>query len=212
MSIIAMARVLKSRVGSTSKKAVLLAMADAAHDDGTGIWKSSETIADQAEVSKRTVLSVWSELEAEGVLVRDGERRVRGGVVIIWNINLDALTASKPDANDSLGATDGTNPVQILQEPGEAVSPKPSLNHPLEPSNKVCADESDTFEDAWKLYNTAPLKARQTKKLAKQSWNVAIKKFPPNRLLDAIAPRSICSTNGEGGRNSARVFPTCIVG
>jgi hypothetical protein len=186
MSIIAMAKVLKSRAGSTSKKAVLLAMADAANDDGSGIWKSSETIADQAEVSKRTVLSVWSELEAEGVLVRDGERRVRGGIVIIWNINLDALTSSKPDANASPGEIDDINPMQILHEPGETVSPKPSLNHPLEPSNKVCSVESDTFEEAWNLYNTAPLKARQTKKPAKDAWNVAIKKCPPNRLLDAI--------------------------
>lgn len=161
MSIEVMTLVFKRSLGSVTRKAVMLAMADAANDDGSGIWKSAETIAAQCDLSKRTVLRTWKELEADKLIRRVGKRAVRGGEVIIWGIDCRAVTslprpaqnAIKPDDNLSLGDTeslgdgmspgdnDATDPVTMTPQPGDSVSPKPSLNHPIEPST-ACVREA----------------------------------------------------------------------
>jgi len=190
-----MTLVFKRSLGSVTRKAVLLAMADAANDDGSGIWKAADTIANQCDLSKRTVLRTWKELEAEGLIRRVGTRSVRGGEVIIWGIDTRAVSALprpgdilspsdtesplKPDDTLSPGDTDDTNPVTLCPKPDDSVSPKPSLNHPIEPS---CS-----FEDAWTIYRSSPLKANQTKKLAKAQWPKAVKKAgSAERILKAI--------------------------
>lgn len=161
MSIEVMTLVFKRSLGSVTRKAVMLAMADAANDDGSGIWKSAETIAAQCDLSKRTVLRTWKELEADKLIRRVGKRAVRGGEVIIWGIDCRAVAslprpaqnAIKPDDNLSLGDTeslgdgmspgdnDDTDPVTMTTQPDDRVSPKPSLNHPIEPST-ACVREA----------------------------------------------------------------------
>lgn len=126
MSIEVMALVLKRTLGSATRKAVLLAMADAANSDGSGIWRSAETIAAEAEVSRRTVFTVWQELESSGLIVRTGTRSVRGGDVTIWEIQMDRLRSlprndvRQPSANGALSATDSTDPVQLTAQPSAA--------------------------------------------------------------------------------------------
>lgn len=137
-----MALVMRRTIGSATRKAVMLAMADASNEDGCGIWKSADTLADQCEISKRTVLTTWGQLEEEGLIVRAGSRRVRGGEVIVWDIDVEKIRAlpkagfsfKKPDETISPGETDDINPVKLTTEPGETVSPNPSLTRPIEPS------------------------------------------------------------------------------
>lgn len=180
MSIQVTALVLRRTLGSPTRKAVMLAMADAANDDGAGIWKSAETIAAQAEVSRRTVFNVWSQLEAGGLIVRTGSRRVRGGEVIVWDIDLERLrelpkasAAIKPDAGESSGPTqkpnariapgesDDTDPVNLTTQPSAGAAPDSSLNRPIEPS-KARAPARGTL--AWavdELWKAAPDTARR---------------------------------------------------
>lgn len=143
MSIEVMALVMRRTIGSSTRKAVMLAMADASNEDGCGIWKSADTIADQCEITKRTVLTTWAQLEEEGFIIRAGSRRVRGGEVIVWDIDVEKVRAlpkagftfQKPDETISPGETGDINPVKLTTEPGETVSPNPSLTRPIEPSN-----------------------------------------------------------------------------
>jgi hypothetical protein len=44
-------------------------MADKASDYGTGIWASKQTMADELEVSKQTVITTIKGLVADGLLV-----------------------------------------------------------------------------------------------------------------------------------------------
>ncbi|HPF23700.1 MAG TPA: helix-turn-helix domain-containing protein [Hyphomonas sp.] len=163
MSIEVMNLVFRSSLGSVARKAVMLAMADAANDDGSGIWRSAETIAAQCDLSKRTVFRIWKELQADGLIRRVGVKAVRGGEVIVWGIDCRTIASfrrpdqvpTKPDnissPGDSLslgdgvspGDNDATDPVTGCHKPGDRVSPKPSLNHPIEPSSACVCETVD---------------------------------------------------------------------
>lgn len=171
MSIEVMTLVFKRSLGSVTRKAVLLAMADAANDDGSGVWKSAETIASQCDVSKRSVLRTWKELESDGLIRRTGTRSVRGGEVIVWGLDCEAIRRlkragepgdklssgqEKPGDTVSLGdilapgdmVSPGdnrvTNPVTIASQPGDTVSPKPSYNHPINhPARERAREDAD---------------------------------------------------------------------
>ena len=60
MSNIVTAACQKRVFGSGPKKAVIMYMADRASDDGEGIWTSKKTIADDTELSKRTVQKIMN--------------------------------------------------------------------------------------------------------------------------------------------------------
>jgi hypothetical protein len=56
--------VCKRLLGSATRKALLALMADKASDYGTGIWASKQTMADELEVSKQTVITTIKGLVA----------------------------------------------------------------------------------------------------------------------------------------------------
>jgi hypothetical protein len=71
-------------------KAVLLALADRAADDGTGAWPSVRTIADEVELGKRTTDAVLAALKAEGLIEEQappGQHRPR-----TWRLHLARIT------------------------------------------------------------------------------------------------------------------------
>jgi hypothetical protein len=158
MSIAVMTLVFARSVGTVSKKAVLLAMADAANDDGSGVYKSAETIGNQCDLSKRSVFRAWDALEADGLIRRVGLRSVRGGDVIIWGLDCDAIArlpkpgdrmATLPDDNlspgDELAPSDSvspgdsvsSDPMTSCPKPDDSVSPEPSIEPSIEPSLNV---------------------------------------------------------------------------
>lgn len=175
MSIEVMTLVFKRSLGSVTRKAVLLAMADAANEDGSGIWKSAETIASECDLSKRTVLRTWSELEAEGLIRRVGIRTVRGGEVIIWSIDVRAVSmlakpgdrkspsdTVTPSDRKSPGDNDDTDPVTLCPKPGDTVSPKPSLTHPIN-------HHVEALEEIWSAWSPEGRKRSKAKgKIAEQ--------------------------------------------
>lgn len=202
MSIEVMTLVFKRSLGSVTRKAVMLAMADAANDDGSGIWKSAETIAAQCDLSKRTVLRTWKELEADKLIRRVGRRAVRGGEVIIWGIDCRAVASLprpaqnviKPDDNLSLGDTeslgdgmspgdnDATDPVTMTPQPGDRVSPKPSLNHPIEPPT-ACVRE--TVDEILALLPKTKVRMAPRDSLPKVVKTI-LRTTPPEDLLKAV--------------------------
>lgn len=78
------------RTSATVRKAVLVAMADRASDDGAGIWASQSTLAATAECSERVLRNVLVEFEREGLISRDegGSHRT-----VHWRIIVTALDA-----------------------------------------------------------------------------------------------------------------------
>lgn len=180
--------VYRKKIGSMMRKAVLSYMADRANDDGTGIWCSKATIANEIEASRQGVITTIKSLVDDGLLVEDGQRKCSNGFTIEYRIDVKKLaglpfvTGKNMDGSKSVPvkevdvapSTTFTPPVS----PVDTNLPEP----PLEPSNT-----SDGFEEAWKLYNSTKLKVGQTKKSAKAQWPKAVKRAgSPERLLKAI--------------------------
>jgi hypothetical protein len=78
------------RTGAIVRKAVLIAMADRASDDGSGIWASQATLAATAECSERALRNALADLEEEGLIAREDDASQR---TVTWRINVTALDA-----------------------------------------------------------------------------------------------------------------------
>lgn len=91
MSIDVMNLVWRSTLEGSSKRFVLLALADRADDDGY-CWPGVKTLVEKTGLSERTVHRVISELAASRLLLREERRTQRGGSDTngYW-INLEAL-------------------------------------------------------------------------------------------------------------------------
>jgi hypothetical protein len=76
--------------------ALLVAMANRADDDGTGMWESMGNLAKTGGIDRATAFRALPELLASGVVVDTGEKHSsrRGGVATrIYRIDLDKLSA-----------------------------------------------------------------------------------------------------------------------
>ncbi len=70
MSMELMVKAMKTKVGNPLRKLVLIKLADNASDQGE-CWPSYQHIADQCEISKRSVMLHVSNLEAQGLLKKE---------------------------------------------------------------------------------------------------------------------------------------------
>lgn len=83
MSMLLMVKAMKARVGNSTRKLVLLKLADNANDEGY-CWPSYQHVADQCEISRRSAMRHITELEKSGFLKReqrkgnDGHNRSNG--------------------------------------------------------------------------------------------------------------------------------------
>lgn len=83
----------KRDVGTVIRKAVLLLLSDKASTDGSGIYASKQTMADELCCSRRAVIATINAFIGEGLLIRDGERRCAQGHTVEYRLNLEALEA-----------------------------------------------------------------------------------------------------------------------
>jgi hypothetical protein len=139
-----------------TRKAVMVLLADKASDDGRGIYASKQTMADELNLSKQTVIATISGLIADGVLCEIGQRRNINGYTVEYAIMIDALDAlpmvechtkrlARPLAKrlEPNATGQGALPVKevdrssVLTGTGQAALPKPSLEPlPLSPSEE----------------------------------------------------------------------------
>ncbi|MFD0823440.1 hypothetical protein ACFQ0D_35145, partial [Micromonospora zhanjiangensis] len=75
------------------RKSVMALFADKASDDGTGIYASKQTMADELCCSKQALLDTIKAFMLEGLLVEVGKRRVANGFTVEYGIVVDALEA-----------------------------------------------------------------------------------------------------------------------
>ena len=150
------------RVGSPHRKAILAYMADRASDDGSGVFCSKGTIVKETEIARSTVFKTISDMVEEGILIEAGHRPCKNGSTVVYDLNLDAISAFpevKSDAKTSLKpdpTSPGAGPVQGGTSPGAGphqsgsrtptgpgAGPKPSLEPPLNTEAAVDAREVD---------------------------------------------------------------------
>jgi hypothetical protein len=83
----------RRKVGSPTRKAVLMFMAGCASDDGTGIWTSKQSMADDLEMGRRTVQVCIDDLLSEGLIRETGRRACRNGFTVEYSIVIEAIEA-----------------------------------------------------------------------------------------------------------------------
>lgn len=134
----------KRRIEGLAKKSVMVLLADKASDDGTGIWASKQTMADELGTSKQTIIATIKALIAEDLVCEIGQRRNVNGYTVEYAINVRALKALplvKAHCDRSSTVTgQAISPVKDNDRTSQAALPKPSLN----PSPQSSSNEDDT--------------------------------------------------------------------
>ena len=165
MSNIVSAIVQKRKVGSPTRKGILMFMAACASDDGSGVWASKATMARDLEMGKRTVQVSIDDLAKHGLIAEVGTRKCPHGFTIEYRLNLDAIQALEP-TNSNLSKpveTTGVSPapVQDLRRSGAGDARRDVQdahpNHPLTMQEPVCSADAvqhtqATFDEFWNAY------------------------------------------------------------
>ena len=153
-----------ARTGSAGVKLVLWALVDHADPYGVG-WANHQTIADECEMGKRTVVRALAVLQEKGLIrrfARHDRLGYRASDVVILTC---CLSANLAHGNDHLSANLTTPKCQLDQS---KVPTRPHLsanlaqqeNHPLEPPIEPPSEpKTETVET---LFETSPLPAAKS--------------------------------------------------
>jgi hypothetical protein len=166
MSMLLMVKAMQSKVGNPLRKLVLLKLADNANDQGE-CWPSYQYIADQCEMSKRSVMVHIEALIASGFLRKEhriGGEKINKSNLYTLRIPSDGVVQEihYPSAGDALGGSAGAAPrTSHSLEP--VIEPLPDLK-------KSVSDGflESLFEKFWNHYTT---------KQGKQKAKIKFKQF-----------------------------------
>jgi biotin operon repressor len=179
----------KQRTGSSTRKSVLIALADQANSDGT-TYLGQESIARKLEMSDRTVRRAISELQEGGFLrveARKWEDSKRQRTNLYWlsvGTKLEATVSgrsvrlSKPEDTESYGPEDtmtgGPEDTVSSQEP---LAKEPLANEPktLGP-DRPTARKPKAPDELWDTLVAATGYAPETKS-ERGKWNRALKEL-----------------------------------
>ncbi|MDU3899720.1 MAG: helix-turn-helix domain-containing protein, partial [Enterobacter sp.] len=169
MSMELMVKAMKVKVGNPLRKLVLLKLADNASDHGE-CWPSYQHIADQCEISKRSVMIHIDALCECGLVKKELRPGPKGNSSNVYRLDFSS-------AGDSLGGSAGAAPrISHSFEPvnESVIEPKyngSSDNHSENRSSKE--NYSNEFEKAWQAY---PKRAGGNSKAAAwKAWKARIK-------------------------------------
>lgn len=145
------------KIGSLTKKAILMYMADKASDDGSGIWVSKKNMAADLEMTDRAVRIHIKDMIAMGVLVEAGQRQCKTGYTVDYTINVDVVGSlgSTREATEQHAPLNDVHPYPCMTftPTPEPRSPKPSIEPSIEPYTSSKDDEVNYyFDQLWEMY------------------------------------------------------------
>lgn len=120
MSMMLMVKAMQIKVGNPLRKLVLLKLADNASDQGE-CWPSYQYIADQCEISKRSVMNHIDELCKSGLLKKVFRKGPKGNATNVYILTIHGAGDSLHGAGDS---------------PGGSAGAAPRISHSFEPVNE----------------------------------------------------------------------------
>ncbi len=131
MSLAAITWAYAQRCGSPTVKAVLLKLADAANDAGI-CWPSLRTIADQTELSLRSVRVALRQLEATGMIQTTRRRVGKNYTSSVYSLTfMPTEKSNRPTAGDAVPPAGDAVPLR--QEMPHNRKHEPSLNRKTQP-------------------------------------------------------------------------------
>ncbi|WP_109937979.1 helix-turn-helix domain-containing protein [Proteus mirabilis] len=129
MSMILMAKAMQLKVGNPSRKLVLIKLADNANDKGE-CFPSYQHVADQCEISRRSVINHIDALCEQGLVRKVYRSGEKGNSSNVYKLNLDEPIQESPSEKSALGM------VKDLHHPSEKSAPPPSEKSAPPPSEK----------------------------------------------------------------------------
>lgn len=117
MSIMIMSRLFRMNLGGCNRKLLAVRLADFADDDGRGIYPGVKRLANETELSERTIQRILADFVQEGILVVVKEATGRPGIANAYDFDLAKLFAYKPaHTGDSVSPVEtaerGDNPAE----------------------------------------------------------------------------------------------------
>ncbi|MCS6098640.1 helix-turn-helix domain-containing protein [Shewanella baltica] len=126
MSMELMVKAMKAKVGNPLRKLVLIKLADNANDQGE-CWPSYQNIAEQCEITRRSVMNHVKTLEDDGFLRREYRKGEKGNSTNIFHIRFEAMAPKcKADAAVLGGEANSLSPNGADLPPSECGSLSPS--------------------------------------------------------------------------------------
>ncbi|HAV8752233.1 helix-turn-helix domain-containing protein [Escherichia coli] len=207
MSMELMVKAMKIRVGNPLRKLVLIKLADNASDQGE-CWPSYQHIADQCEISKRSVMNHITALCESGLVKKVSRKGEKGNSSNIYLLRLDgakdspggSANNSLPSAANSLGGAGvapggsaGDSPrtshsFEPVKEPVNEPVNEPTIGASADasaPARSARQEYSPEFEQAWQEY---PKRAGgNSKSAAFKAWKARIREgIKPETMLDGV--------------------------
>ena len=182
------------------RKSVMALFADKASDDGSGIYASKQTMADELCCSKQAILDTIKAFVAEGLLVEIRKRRVANGFTVEYGIVVDALEAlplvkchADKLARQSTSLTG--QPAGPVNEPYRSTSLTPPVQqvdpNPPEPSSSKASPSSRRKRSTEPKLKPFRLPA---------DWK-------PSRFADGTVAREVADRRGrEWSRSAVETF------
>ena len=168
-------------IGSPTKKAILMYMADKASDDGSGIWVSKGNMAADLEMSSRAVRIHIKDMLAMNILKVTGQKECRNGYTIDYQINLE-IVSKLPSTRPPLNDVHPYHGMTFSPTPAHG-SPKPSKEPSNEPIILVRSIDEvvEQFDKFWEKY------PRKTAKVpARRAFPRALQKISFEELMEKL--------------------------
>ena len=143
MSMLLMVKAMQTKVGNPLRKLVLIKLADNANDQGE-CWPSYQYIADQCEISKRSVISHINALCESGLLTkiyRDGT--LKGNSSNLYCLTIGGEFTAPPSANAA--------PPSANAAPPPSANAAPRISNSLEPVKEPVIKDTRKQKDAFML-------------------------------------------------------------
>lgn len=212
----------KVNVGSLLRKSVLVLLADKASDDGSGIWASKQTMADELCCSKQAVIKSMNEFQAEGLLRETGTRKNPNGYTVTYTLNVAAIEALPKvkrwaaDQSTPLTGQSGSpvNDVDVTSQPG---LPKPPLT-PLGSEAKASSPKArakypapdGVEEQTWRDFLSSPkrkkagMSATAYAGICNNLNRLAEHGFPPGEMIALAVERGWTTVKLDWVTNDGR--------
>lgn len=142
MSMLLMVEAMKVKVGNPLRKLVLIKLADNANDKGE-CFPSVAYIAEQCEISERSVQNHIKQLEVDGLLKIESRKSENGlNKSNIYYLNFSGANPAPYGAN---GSSSGANaaPSGESPAPSHGANPAPITSHIIEPVNNLVINGFD---------------------------------------------------------------------
>lgn len=227
--MILMAQAMNMKVGDTTKKLVLLKLADNANDEGVA-WPSYDTIAQHCETSRRTVIRKIKELAESGFIqIKNRPDKEKGNKSNLFILTLDngqksasahSERVSPPLVSEDHHPSDTDDQTLVTDDhyPSDTRSPKPinrtyKKNHNKNINKKsdldfsgfgeITPEQISEIKRIRKANAKKPLTQRVANSLAKEFRLAQQMGYTLDRCLDTWETRGWVGFEAEWLKNSA---------